>query len=164
MHQDITPHTDASELRIGIAISRYHSEITDRLLESAMEYFTSQGGHPDNLLVVPTPGAFELTVVCRAFSEIDNLDAALALGCVIAGETTHDQYINQSITQGLTSITLETGLPIGFGVLTCQSLEQARARAGGKIGNQGEEAMAAAIEITNTLLMLSEVEGGFLSQ
>ena len=95
-----------------------------------------------------------MTVACRALAEIDTIEAVIALGCVISGETTHDQYINQSIIQGLTTITTTTGLPVGFGVLTCQTMKQARVRAGGAKGNKGEEAMAAVIEMANTLQAL----------
>lgn len=158
MHTEITSSPDATGMRIGIAVSRYHGEITDRLLEGAKKFFLSQGGVEENLLIIRTPGAFELTVACRALSEIDTIDAVIVLGCVISGETTHDQYINQSIVQGLTNITTTTGLPVGFGVLTCQSMEQAQERSGGAKGNKGEEAMAAALEMTNTLNVLWDNE------
>lgn len=135
-------------------MSRYHGEITNRLLEGAKSFFLSHGGSEENLIIMRTPGAFELTVACRALAEIDTIDAVIALGCVISGETTHDQYINQSIIQGLTTITTTTGLPVGFGVLTCQTMKQARVRAGGAKGNKGEETMAAVIEMANTLQAL----------
>ena len=154
MHTEITSSPDASGLRIGIAVSRYHGEITNRLLEGAKSFFLSHGGSEENLIIMRTPGAFELTVACRALAEIDTIEAVIALGCVISGETTHDQYINQSIIQGLTTITTTTGLPVAFGVLTCQSMKQARVRAGGAKGNKGEEAMAAVIEMANTLQTL----------
>lgn len=154
MHTEITSSPDASGLRIGIAVSRYHGEITNRLLEGAKSFFLSHGGSEENLIIMRTPGAFELTVACRALAEIDTIEAVIALGCVISGETTHDQYINQSIIQGLTTITTTTGLPVGFGVLTCQTMKQARVRAGGAKGNKGEEAMAAVIEMANTLQAL----------
>ena len=154
MHTEITSSPNASGLRIGISVSRYHGEITNRLLEGAKTFFFSQGGVEENLIIMRVPGAFELTVACRALSEIDTIDAVIALGCVISGETNHDQYINQSIVQGLTTITTTTGLPIGFGVLTCQSMEQAQERSGGAKGNKGEETMAAALEMANALQTL----------
>ncbi len=169
MHTEITSSPDASGLRIGIAVSRYHGEITDRLLEGAKTFFLAHGGAEDNLIIMRTPGAFELTVACRALAEIDTIDAIIALGCVISGETTHDTYINQSIVQGLTAITTPTGLPIGFGVLTCQSMKQARVRSGGSggaggvgdekgKGNKGAEAMAAALEMANVIQTLWPIE------
>ncbi len=163
MHTEITSSPDASGLRIGIAVSRYHGEITDRLLEGAKSFFLSHGGSEENLIIMRTPGAFELTVACRALSEIDTIDAIIALGCVISGETTHDTYINQSVVQGLTTITTTTGLPVGFGVLTCQTMKQARVRAGGGgeeggKGNKGEEAMAAALEMAKIIQTLWPIE------
>ncbi len=169
MYTEINSSPDASGIRIGIAVSRYHGEITDRLLEGAKTFFLSHGGSEDNLIIMRTPGAFELTVACRALAEIDTIDAIIALGCVISGETTHDTYINQSIVQGLTAITTPTGLPIGFGVLTCQSMKQARVRSGGSggaggvgdekgKGNKGAEAMAAALEMANVIQTLWPIE------
>ncbi len=105
-------------------------------------------------------------MACRALAEIDTIDAIIALGCVISGETSHDMYINQSIVQGLTTITTNTGLPIGFGVLTCQTMKQARVRSGGAAGagdekgkgNKGAEAMAAALEMANVIQTLWPIE------
>lgn len=151
MHDENTAQPDASDVRMGIAVSRYHSEITEKLLQGARDFYLAHGGREKDLTVVHTPGAYELTAICRTFAELGPFDAAVALGCVITGETTHDQYICQSVVQGLTSITCATGMPVGFGVLTCQNLEQARQRAGGALGNKGEETMAATIEIANSL-------------
>ena len=159
MHNESPAQPDALGLKIGIAVSRYHPEITNQLLEGAKRVYLANGGQEQGLIVVQTPGAYELTAVCRTMAEIGTFDAAVALGCVITGETNHDQYINQGVVQGLTSITCATGMPVGFGVLTCQTLEQARARAGGTIGNKGEETMSATIETVNSLRKLWEQEG-----
>jgi 6,7-dimethyl-8-ribityllumazine synthase len=94
---------------------------------------------------VEAPGAFELTAVCRALAARGDLDAVAAIGCIISGETTHDRYLASAVAQGLTMITVQTGVPIAFGVLTCQSPEQATARATGT-RSKGAEAMSAAIE------------------
>ncbi len=133
-------------MRIGIVVSRYHREITDALLAGAKKTFRKARGKAKNLKVVDAPGSWELTAICRAMAHARDrkwqrqFDAIVALGCILTGETTHDQFIAQSVTQGLTAITLETGMPIAFGVLTCQNIDQAKARKG-----KGVEAMRAAI-------------------
>lgn len=144
--------SDAHGLRIGIVVSRYHEAITDALHDGAVRYHEKAGGRSDDLLVLRSPGAFELVAICRAMAHDERLDAIIALGCIITGETTHDQHIAGAVANGLMQITVSTGVPIAFGVLTCQSLEQARARAGGEKGNKGEEAMAAAIESAHAVL------------
>lgn len=146
MKQVFTSKLDASTMRIGIVVSRYHSEITTALLNGAKRTFTQARGKSRNLQVVDAPGAWELTAICGAMAwscEKDGrprFDAIVALGCILTGETTHDQYIAQSVTHGLTQLTVETGVPIAFGVLTCQTIEQALARK-----SKGVEAMRAAI-------------------
>lgn len=153
---------DAAHLRIGMAVSRYHAAITDSMCRAATDVFISAGGNPHNLQVVPAAGTFELTAICRALAaQVDRndlplFDALVSIGCIIAGETNHDQYIAQSVVQGLTAITLETGIPIAFGVLTCQTIEQARARSTstGSQANKGAEAMTAAIQSAATIRMI----------
>lgn len=161
MHVDLTSNASAASLRIGMAVSRYHADVTDALCRGARELFLAAGGNERLLTIVHAPGSFELPAICRAMALAETragrrvFQALVALGCVITGETTHDQYIAQSVVQGLTSITAQTGTPIAFGVLTCQSLEQARCRAmplsaaGGS--NKGAEAMRAAIETANII-------------
>jgi 6,7-dimethyl-8-ribityllumazine synthase len=159
---------DASLLSIGVAISRYHAEITDALLKGAVDAFTRAGGTEDRLHIVEAAGAWELTAICRALAasgtvQSDNggaRDAVVALGCILTGETIHDAYIAQSVTHGLTEITVQTGVPIAFGVLTCQTLDQARARAGlvAGGGNKGVEAMEAAIATAMELHRLADLQ------
>jgi 6,7-dimethyl-8-ribityllumazine synthase len=145
---------DASSLRIGVVVSRYHQDITDALASGAAQVFAEAGGDQSDLHVFDAPGAWELTAICAAAVEMLDtdgspmFDAVVALGCILTGETTHDQYIAQSVTQGLTAITVNSGVPIAFGVLTCASIEQARARAGlagDPSHNKGAEAMRAAV-------------------
>ncbi|MHC4588131.1 MAG: 6,7-dimethyl-8-ribityllumazine synthase, partial [Planctomycetota bacterium] len=104
------------------------------------------GGARGDLRIVSAPGAFELVTACAALAARNDIDAVVAIGCVVSGETTHDQYIASAVAHGLTSVTVQTGIPVAFGVLTCQNMAQAEARAGGEKGNKGAEAMAAAIE------------------
>jgi len=155
---------DAKGLRIAIAVSGYHAEITDSMREAAIEAFTKAGGDAATLIIVPAAGAFELTAICQALARLPAraghpaIDAIVAIGCVIAGETNHDQYLAQSVTQGLTTLTLQTGVPIAFGILTCQNLEQARARSiaapAAGCSNKGTEAMQAAIQTVNSIRMI----------
>lgn len=158
MHVELKDNLDARGLRMGVAVSRYHHAITESLREAAVVQFTSAGGDADDLLIVAAPGSFELTAVCRALAHRGDLHAVVALGCILTGQTTHDQYLAQAVAQGLTSITVQTGVPIAFGVLTCQSMEQARERAGGAHGNKGAEAMAAAIAAARAVQAATDVE------
>jgi 6,7-dimethyl-8-ribityllumazine synthase len=146
----------ARDRRICIVVSRYHEVITAAMEQAAIDRFTDAGGDESNLQIISVAGSFELTAVCRAVAHHQRPDAIVAIGCIITGETTHDQHIAASVTRGLTDITVQTGVPIAFGVLTCQTLEQARARAGGSVGNKGSDVMAAAIETAETIRTLAE--------
>lgn len=148
----------ARGLRIGVAVSQYHGDITEALRDGAVEVFTKAGGSADDLLIATVPGAFELLTLCQALARRGDLDAVIAIGCVIRGETTHDQYICQAVSQGLAQIALDTGKPVAFGLLTCQTKHQARERAGGEGGNKGAEAMAAAIETACALRKLAAIK------
>lgn len=150
MHTLIPLASDARGMRVGIATSRYHHEVTGRLHQGARNAFLEAGGLDDDLVLVDVPGAFELVAVAHALAARSDLDAVVCLGCVITGETTHDRYICEAVANGLADISARTGKPVAFGVLTCQNLDQALARAGeggGKAqkGNKGEEAMHAAL-------------------
>lgn len=165
MHIETPDKLDAAGLRIGLAVSRYHGEITDSMRDAAIQAFVDAGGRHDDLLVAAAAGSFELTAVCRGLVMLEGrggrpaLDAVIAIGCIITGQTTHDQYIAQSVTNGLTDLIVQTGVPIAFSVLTCQNFDQARARSVGSgqsgLGNKGREAMAAAIESARTLHSLA---------
>ncbi len=167
MHDDPVPNFDASTVRIGIVVSRYHRDITDALVSGAAQAFHDAGGDDAGLYFFDAAGAWELTAICAAAIELDDddglplFDAIVALGCILTGETSHDQYIAQSVTQGLTAITVNTGVPIAFGVLTCQTIEQARERAGlahDPSQNKGIEAMRAAIASAMTIRAMVEQE------
>lgn len=141
--QSIT--SGASGLRIGVVVSVYHCDITGSMLGAALSAFEQAGGNRDDVEVIEAPGAFELIAISAALARRGDLDAVVALGCIITGETTHDQHIATAVSSGIAHVIAETGVPIAFGVLTCQTMEQARARSGGAKGNKGEEAMLAAI-------------------
>jgi 6,7-dimethyl-8-ribityllumazine synthase len=159
MHTAVPLLTDARGLRVGIATSRYHHEITGRLHQGARNAFLEAGGREDDLIVVDAPGSFELVAIAHALASRADVDAVVCLGCVITGETTHDRYICEAVANGFADITARTGKPVAFGVLTCQTVEQAVVRSGGgdgarssvskgsnvSKGNKGEEAMHAAL-------------------
>ena len=151
MFSEPKPGTRAKGLRIGVAVSRYHAEITDAMHDAAQAHFVAAGGRAEDLAWAAAPGAYELVAICRALAVRGDLDAVVALGCIITGETTHDRYLASAVAHGLVQVTVASGVPVAFGVLTCQDLEQARARAGGSRGNKGAQAMAAAIEAAGAI-------------
>lgn len=142
---DLSLQADASGLRVGVVVSRYHDEIVSALADGAVRTFLDAGGAPDRLVRVDAPGAFELPVVAAALARSNAFDAVVCLGLVLTGETSHDRHIADSVAHALQTLAIETGKPVGFGLLTCQTYGQAQARAGGDKGNKGEEAMRATI-------------------
>jgi len=150
----------AEGLRIGIVVSRYHGEITSALARGARDAFRASGGSEADLFQIDAPGAFELPVIAAAFAHDGDVDAVVALGCVVTGETRHDDYLCRAVADGLMRISVETGIPVGFGLLTVATIEQARARAGGAHGNKGEEAMLAALSAVLSVRALAEASDG----
>ena len=146
-HDEIRP--DARDLTVAIVTSRYHADITDVLRDGAEKAFVDAGGDPASIIHITAPGTFELPMLCSHCC-VDRgprtPDAIVALGCVIRGETTHDRHINDAVSQHLMRLSVETGVPIGFGVLTCETHEQAAARAGGAHGHKGVETMHAVLQ------------------
>lgn len=136
---------NAAGLRAGLVVSRYHEGITRALAEGAREAFVEAGGDPADLIELAAPGAYELPQIASALARSGRVDLIIALGCVIHGETKHFEYICQAVAQGLMTVSLESAMPVAFGVLTCDTLAQAKARAGGELGNKGVEAMHAAL-------------------
>ncbi|MEM1166320.1 MAG: 6,7-dimethyl-8-ribityllumazine synthase [Planctomycetota bacterium] len=160
IHQTIEPEPIHAPIRIGVIVSRYNPEVTESLREAAVESFaTRPGADPeDELVVMPAPGAYEVPAIAYAAIETESFDGLVALACVIKGETRHDEVIAGAVVQGLTSLTVEFGMPIGLGVLTVDSLEQARARAGGEHGNKGAEAMNAVLGVLATVVAMEPSE------
>ena len=138
---------------IGIAVSTYNSNITLRLLEGAQATLEAAGWGADRQQVQHVPGAWELPLACRWLLDRPQVVAVLALGAVIRGETSHDQHINRAVSNALMELMTESRKPVGFGLLTCNSLEQAIHRAGGNVGNKGcetAEAVLAMLQIRQT--------------
>lgn len=140
-----------SGTRLAIIVSRYNSNVTERLLEGALRTAKERGLGDDQVEVLRVPGAWELPLAASAAAYSRAYDAIVCLGAVIKGETTHDEHINRQVSDSLGKISLAHSLPIGFGLLTVQSLEQAMNRAGGTVGNKGEEATLAALEMVGLL-------------
>ena len=141
----------AKGLRVAVIVSRFNDFVTDKLLEGARETFARQGGDAARLEVVSVPRAFELPQAAAKLATSKRYDALVALGAVIRGETPHFDYVCSTASHGLAAIARESGVPIGFGLLTTETVEQANERAGGKAGNKGVEAMLTAIEMANLL-------------
>lgn len=138
-------HGDVSPNSFAVVVSRYHGSLTSKLLAGALATLADAGASEDKICVVHVPGAFELSVAAARL--IKNFDAVICLGIVIKGDTTHDQYINSAVSHSLAQLAVDSGKPVGFGLLTCNTMDQAIARCGGSVGNKGEEAAAAAVQM-----------------
>ena len=143
--------SDAPGVRVGLVAARFNGSIVERLLEGARRFLVEHGVREEDLLVVRVPGAWEIPPALDALAATGRVDALVALGVVIRGETPHFDYICNECAAGCARVTAQTAIPVGFGVLTCNDAEQAAARAGGKAGNKGEEAAEAALEMANLL-------------
>ncbi len=150
-HQTIEGPITAQGLRLGIVVSRWNEFITKALLEGALDAVRRHGGSEDMVTVVWVPGSFEIPVAIQALAKTGKFDGLIALGCVIRGATSHYDQIASAVTSGLNSVALETGLPVSFGVITVESIEQAIERAGSKAGNKGAEAALVAVEMAHVL-------------
>jgi 6,7-dimethyl-8-ribityllumazine synthase len=144
----------AAGFRFALVVSKYHDFITDRLQAGALEALTAAGVVASDITVVRVPGAFEIPLAAQHAAESRRFDAVIALGCVIRGETPHFDYICSAVAHGLTAASAATGVPIAFGVLTTNSVEEALARAGDGPGNKGRESAIAAIEMAEVLASL----------
>ena len=142
---------DAAELRLGCVVSRFNSFITDRLLEGALNAIRRHGGDADRVFVARVPGSLELATAARALAQSGNFDALICLGAVIRGETAHYEHVASGAASQIARVGPETGVPTIFGVLTCDTVEQAIDRSGAKSGNAGSQAAASAIEMANLL-------------
>jgi 6,7-dimethyl-8-ribityllumazine synthase len=140
--------------RFAIVVARYNEHITGKLLAGAVETLRSAGIGDDAMDVAWVPGAWELPLVAQQMAESARYAAVLCLGAVIKGETTHDEHINRQVSLSLGDIALRTRLPVLFGVLTCNTLEQAIHRSGGNVGNKGQECAEAALEMVRLLQKL----------
>lgn len=137
----------AEGMRFGIVVSEWNREITDSLLKGAVSTLKKHGVADHDIVIKHVPGSFELTAGAKWLAESENPDGIICLGCVIQGETPHFTYICEGVTQGITSLNLKYNIPFIFGVLTTNTPRQALDRAGGRLGNKGDEAAVTAIKM-----------------
>ncbi len=145
---------DARGLKLALVLSRFNSFITERLLEGARDALRRHGGDEADWAVIRVPGAFELPLAAKKLTESGRYDAVIALGAVIRGATPHFDYVASEVAKGLAHVSLHSGVPVAFGVLTCDTIEQAVERAGTKAGNKGFDAAMTAMEMVNLLKAL----------
>jgi 6,7-dimethyl-8-ribityllumazine synthase len=147
--KSITGNLSAAGLRFGIVISRFNSFITERLLAGALDALERAGAADNQVEIVRVPGSFELPVAAKKLAESRRPDAIICIGCVLRGETSHYEHVSNEVARGIQLAQMDTGVPMAFCVLTCDTLEQAIDRAGLKSGNKGFEAGLAAVEMGN---------------
>jgi len=151
MSNIISAKLDATGLRFAIIISRFNEFITSRLLTGARDALLRHNATDKNIDEVWVPGSWELPMTAKALAQARCHDAVICLGCVVRGQTSHHVYVANEATKGLAQVSLETGVPIGFGLLTTDTIEQAIERAGTKAGNKGADAALSAVEMVNLL-------------
>ena len=144
---DINSVPDATGIRVGIVVSEWNDKITSALLEGACQTLIKHGVREEDIKVKPVPGSFELIYGSARFASSGLVDAVIAIGCVIKGDTPHFDYICQGVTQGLADLNREGKGPVIYGLLTCNTLEQAEQRSGGMLGNKGDECAITAIKM-----------------
>jgi 6,7-dimethyl-8-ribityllumazine synthase len=142
---------DATGMRIAVVASRWNDLVASRLLRGAVECLDRRGVPEARRTILRVPGSWEIPLAARKAASTGRFDAVVALGVLVRGETSHFDVLAHAVAKGLADVALETGVPVGFGVLTAETLEQALERAGGKMGNKGIEAAEAAIEMVNLL-------------
>lgn len=155
-HRPLEGQFDVPEARLAILVSRWNGEITESLLAGALRALERHGLGSENLQILRVPGAFELPLAASRVAARGLLDGIVALGAVIRGDTPHFDYVCSECTRGLGQVALDTGLPVGFGLLTCDNFDQARARAGDDRENKGEEAALTVLEMISLLRQLED--------
>ncbi len=147
----ISAQLDATPHRFALVVARFNEFITSRLVSGAIDELTRHGAKPDNLTQVWVPGSWEIPLVAQKLAASGKYAAVLCLGCVVRGQTPHFDYVAGEVAKGIAQVSLATGVPVMFGVITADSLEHAIDRAGAKTGNKGVDAARAAIEMANLL-------------
>jgi 6,7-dimethyl-8-ribityllumazine synthase len=140
---------DAKGLKFGLVVSRFNNFINDHLLDGALDALTRNGAEEKDLFIIKVPGAFEIPLAAKKLAGSGRYDAVICLGCVIRGATSHFEYISAEVSKGIAKVSLESGIPVSFGVITADNIEQAIERAGTKAGNKGWDAALSAIEMIN---------------
>jgi len=151
MNRTLEGKLDGSGLRFAIIVSRFNSFIGERLVEGALDALHRHGTEPTAITTVRVPGAFEIPLIAKRLAATGEYDALICLGAVIRGATPHFDYVASEVSKGIANVSLDSGVPISFGILTTETIEQAIERAGTKAGNKGFDAAVTAIEMVNLL-------------
>jgi len=149
MPRTIEGKLDAKSCKIAVVVSRFNSFMTQTMLDGALDTLSRHGLDTDKVDVVWVPGAFEIPLTCKKIASAKKVDGIVALACVIRGATPHFEYVSAEVSKGIAKVTLDETIPIGFGVVTADSIEQAIERAGSKNGNKGADAAISVIEQIN---------------
>ena len=149
--KEISGDLVAQGFKFAFVVARFNELIGESLLEGALDTFQRHGGNPDDVIVIRVPGAFEIPLVAKKIAGKGLYDAVICLGAVIRGETPHFDYVAANAASGISTVSLESGIPISFGILTTDTIEQAIERSGTKSGNQGRNATLTAIEMASLL-------------
>jgi 6,7-dimethyl-8-ribityllumazine synthase len=150
---------DASGMRLAVVAARFNGDVTKLLLAGALDELRDRALDPEHVAVVWVPGAFEIPLAAKQLAESGELDAVICVGAVIRGDTPHFDYVAGECAAGISRVGLDTGIPVAFGVLTTDDLDQALARAGGAEGNKGAEAAVTAVEMVDLLRKLAKAAG-----
>lgn len=141
----------SEDIKVGIIVARFNEFITSKLLSGALDTLTRHEVKEENIQVAWVPGAFEIPLIASKMAESGKYDAVICLGAVIRGSTSHYDYVCSEVSKGIASVSLKSGIPVMFGVLTTENIEQAIERAGSKAGNKGSECAQGAIEMVNLI-------------
>jgi 6,7-dimethyl-8-ribityllumazine synthase len=158
-HQELQGNLVVDGQRFALVVSRFNDFITGKLLAGAIDALERHGCAPQNITVVRVPGSFELPQAAKKCAQAGHYDAVVCLGCVIRGQTPHFEFIAAEAAKGVAQVGLETGVPVTFGVITADTLEQAIERAGAKAGNKGADAAVTAIELLNLYAQIAGKKG-----
>ena len=157
MPRQLKGEPKGSGLRIAIVSSRFNEEVTSKLLQGALEGLTLCNVRDEDVTIASVPGALELGLTAKALAETGKFDAIVCLGAVVKGETGHYDVVATQGTAALSRVSLDTGIPIGMGVITTNNMKQAMDRAGGKTGNKGSDAALVAVEMANLIRLIKEL-------
>jgi 6,7-dimethyl-8-ribityllumazine synthase len=155
MARTIEGRSNAQGLKLGVVVSRYNQFITEKLLDGALDGFKTHGGEDENVTIIHVPGAFEIPLIVEKMAASGKYDALVCLGAVIRGDTPHFDYVCDAVTRGIGDAVRTYKIPIGFGVLTTDNVQQAMERAGSKDANKGYEALLTAVEMVNVIRQLN---------
>lgn len=157
MERRVDGDLDGRGRRVGIVAARWHEDIIRILIDGAKETLTSNGVSDDDIILVRVPGSFEIPLACQQLAASGTVDGVIALGCLVRGETDHYRLVADEVAHGVMRASLDTGVPVGFGVIAAFEQTDALERAGGKFGNKGAESAAAVLEMLNVVAKLRSV-------